>query len=284
MVGRGLRKSIGKTDCHVIDMVASLENGIVTTPTLLGLDPHEILENADTETAKNLKERKGREREREQHAVDSPAAPTPAYTGKITFTHYDDVNSLIENTSGEQHIRGMSHFAWVQVNNNRYILSSSTGTFLTLKVLERECHVILTRKLPQSESKTDKRSRVPYMRPVQIATTASFSDAVHAADTYAREKFPVPFILTRAPWRRTPATPEQMAFLNKFREEEKKLEVGSIAKGKAADFITKLKHGARGELKRMGAEKAKAERVQEKDEREQEMQRRAVVKVGPVES
>jgi ATP-dependent helicase IRC3 len=39
MIGRGMRIHPGKKDCHIIDMVASLETGIVTTPTLFGLDP-----------------------------------------------------------------------------------------------------------------------------------------------------------------------------------------------------------------------------------------------------
>ncbi|CUS07110.1 unnamed protein product [Tuber aestivum] len=45
MIGRGLRKSkdTGKIDCHVIDMVANLSRGIVTTPTLFGLDPDMVV-------------------------------------------------------------------------------------------------------------------------------------------------------------------------------------------------------------------------------------------------
>lgn len=34
MIGRGMRLYTGKENCHIIDMVASLEAGIVTTPTL----------------------------------------------------------------------------------------------------------------------------------------------------------------------------------------------------------------------------------------------------------
>ena len=34
MIGRGMRLYPGKENCHIIDMVASLEAGIVTTPTL----------------------------------------------------------------------------------------------------------------------------------------------------------------------------------------------------------------------------------------------------------
>jgi ATP-dependent helicase IRC3 len=87
-------------------------------------------------------------------------------------------------------------------------------------------------------------------------------------------------ILTNAPWRRNRATPEQIAFLNKFREDGKKLEVGSITKGRAADWITKIKHGARGRFKKMRSETDKALRERQKDE---ELQRRTQVKVGPVE-
>ena len=116
MIGRGLRNSPGKQYCHVIDMVASLEKGIVTTPTLFGLDPQEIVRDVDADNMKALKDRKESEKEREESAAD-PSAVLPAgtarYKGNITFTHYDNVNSLIENTSGEHHIRTISHLAWV---------------------------------------------------------------------------------------------------------------------------------------------------------------------------
>ncbi|PHH58591.1 hypothetical protein CDD80_2157 [Ophiocordyceps camponoti-rufipedis] len=42
MIGRGMRLSPGKENCHVIDLVSSLQTGIVTTPTLFGLDPSEL--------------------------------------------------------------------------------------------------------------------------------------------------------------------------------------------------------------------------------------------------
>ena len=76
MVGRGLRNSVGKQDCHVIDRVASLEKGIVTAPTLFGLDPHELLKEVDFETLKALRDRKESEREREELASD-PASVLP---------------------------------------------------------------------------------------------------------------------------------------------------------------------------------------------------------------
>ena len=285
MVGRGLRNSPGKGDCHVIDMVASLEKGIVTTPTLFGLDPHELVKDADPEAMNDLKTRKEKEQEREQSARDDAGALDPAltnYKGTITFTHYDDVNSLIENTSGEQHIRGLSSFAWVQADHNRYILSSSSGSYLTIKIEERKFLVTYTQKLLKSPELKPGKQTAPYTRPFTIASTSTFEDAVNAADTYAKKKFVVPMILTSARWRRYPATSEQIAFLNKFRDEGKKLEAGGVTKGRAADWITKIKFGARGRLKKMQSETAKAQREQMKHERLEEMQRRAQVRVGPV--
>ena len=54
MIGRGMRLSPGKKDCHVIDMVGTIRvQGVVTTPTLFGLDPNEIVSEA---TANQMKE------------------------------------------------------------------------------------------------------------------------------------------------------------------------------------------------------------------------------------
>ena len=43
MIGRGMRLYAGKENCHIIDMVASLEAGIVTTPTLYVSSNHQYL-------------------------------------------------------------------------------------------------------------------------------------------------------------------------------------------------------------------------------------------------
>ena len=279
MMGRGLRNFTGKVDCHVIDMVASLEKGIVTTPTLFGLDPQELVEDADAASMKSLKERREQEETREAQAADTDSVlqrHTHNADRKVTFTHYDDVNSLIENVSGEQHIRTVSPLAWVQTDHDRYILPSTTGSFLTIKAQEKDFAVIVTRKLPVSSAKT------PYARPVPIATTSTFEDAINAADTYAKKKFPAQMLLTRAAWRRAPATESQVKFLNRFREQENQLDSFSITKGKAADLITKIKHGARGVLNRMKTDKARAVREMEKDEKWQQMQDKAQVKVGPL--
>src|SRR5262249_54123165 len=113
MIGRGMRLYPGKTDCHIIDMVASLETSIVTVPTLLGLDPSKVLKAAKISDLKELKD---------ANVNESPtdSALSLANSGsfanhRLEFTYYDTVHDLIKDTSGERHVRALSQNAWVQV-------------------------------------------------------------------------------------------------------------------------------------------------------------------------
>jgi ATP-dependent helicase IRC3 len=286
MIGRGLRKHAGKKNCHVIDMVASLETGIVTTPTLFGLDPQELVKDADANAMKELKDRKTSEREREAKASEASEVSKQTdsrlqkLTGNVTFTDYDNVNDLIEDTSGERHIRALSPFAWVQIDEDRYILSSSNGDFLTIKRGESQVEVIFNQKIPFSSPAS--KSKSPYMRPRTIATADTFEGAVSAADTAAKEKFPFEIVHKNAAWRRRPATQVQVDMLNKYRAEDEQLTVETITKGRAGDQITKLKHGARGRFGRLAALKKKALKGEESKERWSKVQKKGEVRVGPV--
>ena len=42
MIGRGMRKSAGKSDCLILDVVGNAHNDLVCTPTLLGLEEQNI--------------------------------------------------------------------------------------------------------------------------------------------------------------------------------------------------------------------------------------------------
>lgn len=311
MIGRGLRLAPGKENCHIIDMVASLETGIVTTPTLFGLDPQELVDEADFAAMQEKKEKLAEEEQaREAQASSStasadgrPSANTAAdraLIGSVTYTDYDSVADLIEDTSGERHIRALSPFAWVQIDEAKFILSNRNGDFLCIKRDEdapssaaakrasaaatsgggAATHsVIFTRRLPAELAGPN---RNPFARPSTIATAATFEGALRAADKFSADRFPFEFTNKNAGWRRAPASQGQLDFLNKFRSEEEKLEVGDIDKGKAGDWITKMKHGARGRFNRLAGEKRKVERKVEKREKWMEGLRKAQVKVGPV--
>jgi ATP-dependent helicase IRC3 len=280
MIGRGLRLSSGKENCHVIDMVASLATGVVTTPTLFGLDPQEIIDNADFKQIKDIRERRELEQEREAHAFATTKASDNSrrqLTGEVVFTDYDSVTDLIEDTSGERHIRALSPFAWVQIDESKYMLSSRNGDYLTLKGDGDEYVVIFTRKLPYEMA-----AKAPFARPQQVATAQAFENGVRAADKFASEMFPFEFINKNAPWRRGPASPGQLQFLNKFRDDDDQLAPAAINKGKAGDWITKLKHGARGRFTRIEGQKRKTQRLVDKKDQWKERQQQSQVTVGPV--
>ncbi|KAG4412635.1 hypothetical protein IFR04_014234 [Cadophora malorum] len=284
MIGRGMRLYPGKKDCHIIDMVASLETGIVTTPTLFGLDPEEMVENADVDDMKSLLDRKEAEEARQELAAkrpkpkDGPAVPTT-----VTFTDYDSVFDLIEDTSGERHIRQLSPNAWVCVDQDKYILTNSNGTYLKLEAAADQQPGVKTFLVTETVALDRSGSKqLPFMRPRQIAKALTLSDAIHAADTYAQSKYPFQFISRNQAWRNRPATDGQLAFLNKLRLKDDRLTAETLTKGKAGDMITKIKHGARGRFANLEAERRREGRAKLKIEQEKALKERETVTVGPL--
>lgn len=270
MIGRGMRLHSGKSNCHIIDMVSSLSTGVVSTPTLFGLDPSEIVKDASVEDLKSLKERKEAEQQRKEQvlAETSPPGAFPTMkaadniaTGEITFTEYESVFDLIEDTSSERHIRAISQNAWVQAAPEKYILSGLDGSFLRIeRADDAEASDVQyvaweVQALPKRKS-----SKTPYAKPRLLFEATTFTDAVHGADSYAAEKYPRWLISKSQSWRRGPPTDGQLKFLNQFRDEDNKLEPTDITKGKAADMITKLRHGARGAFSSIKAEQQRKER------------------------
>ncbi|EXJ89023.1 hypothetical protein A1O3_02087 [Capronia epimyces CBS 606.96] len=297
MIGRGMRLYPGKTDCHIIDMVASLETGIVTVPTLFGLDPSEMVKDARPDELKSLKDKRTNEERTMSDRGPAASGPVQAQAAgsdhRLDFTHYDTVQDLIEDTSGERHVRSMSPNAWVQVDSHKYILAARGG----ILTLERQASsdsagksdspasnnyvVIWKHPLPLSEA-----SKSPWSRPRTVATAATLSDALHAADTFASTKFERIFIATSSSWRRSPASDGQLNFLNRMRDISEDgcqpLTEADITKGQAGDMITKIKFGARGRFDKLQVLKRRTERKLEKGRKVKEMKEREIVRVGPL--
>jgi ATP-dependent helicase IRC3 len=280
MIGRGMRLSPGKENCHVIDMVASLKTGITTTPTLYGLDPDELVQSAEVKDLQDLREL----REQELAARERPAELNvngdiqEMRSVNVTYTDYSSISDLIEDNLGERHIRQLSRYSWVQVNDDDFVLSSSGRGFLRIQKQGHYFHVQYTARLLGEAS--------PYARPRKIIKNAlTLEDAVHGADKFAEHALtPLVLIESHTAWRKASATDAQVRFLNKFRTVENKLRPDTITKGKAQDMITKLKFGARGRFERMTVAKKRADRELENERKMQKMKAREIVKVGPLES
>ncbi|KAI1369633.1 P-loop containing nucleoside triphosphate hydrolase protein [Xylaria arbuscula] len=283
MIGRGMRLHPGKANCHIIDMVSSLAGGIVTTPTLFGLDPSEIVKEVSVDAMKSLKMRKEEEKTRDAVAQGkSRVEPSVRSSANVTFTEYDSVLDLIADSSGEQHIRSISQNAWVQVGPHRYILNGSSGTYLRLEKTEKDTEdqaqfiAFEVRALPKGVSKS------PFSAPRELLRATTFVDAVHGADKYASEKYPHMLISRYVNWRKGPPTEGQLKMLNQIRGEKDKLKVTDVSKGKAADMITKIRHGARGRFAMLEADKRRMEKKASLREQEKAIRLRKLVSVGPL--
>ncbi|KAF2731491.1 P-loop containing nucleoside triphosphate hydrolase protein [Polyplosphaeria fusca] len=258
MIGRGMRLHKEKENCHIIDMVAALSTGVISTPTLFGLDPAEIVEEADREKMTELKDRKERERERQEELDEVQRnAIARKLPGTITFTDYESVHDLIADTSGDQYIRRISDLAWVGVGDGKFVLTTNSGNYLLIESSDSEDEgfaVKYYRRLPVGV-----KTKSPWATPKIVAQGESFEHVVHAADTFANEVFEYMFIASSQPWRRSPASQAQITFLNKLRSEEDQLKPGDLTKGKAGDMITRIKHGARGKFGKASAKKRTVE-------------------------
>ena len=287
MIGRGMRLYPGKANCHVIDMVGSLDVGVVTTPTLFGLDPAETVKEAGIEQLKALRE-KGKDLEamREQQvqrASSGSSRSEQVHKGhEITFTDYESVYDLIDDTSGERHIRGMSPLSWVMVDQRRYVLSNQKGDYLTIDGNNDSTPAFCVSYTKKLEASSSQAKKCPYSRPREIAKAETLSDAVHAADTFASKLFPRQFIAHSQVWRKDPATDGQLDFLNKLRDMDNQLQARDLTKGKAADMITKVIHGAKGRFAKLEGIKRRDVRAAEKANRITSMKQREQVKVGPL--
>ncbi|CAO2653492.1 Nn.00g029030.m01.CDS01 [Neocucurbitaria sp. VM-36] len=280
MIGRGMRLHKGKENCHIIDMVAALSSGVVSTPTLFGLDPAEIIDKADTKTLTELKERKESEKQREQEAAEvkrrTVASKLP---GTVSFTDYDSIHDLIADTSGDQYIRNLSQNAWVGVGEGKYVLATNSGNYLVIEPSEKVEGSFRAKyywKLP-----AEKKVKSPYGVPRVIAEGESFEHVVHAADTYAAEAFEHIWISKNQSWRRSRASQAQVDFLNKFRPKEDQLKPDDVTKGKAGDMITRIKHGAKGRYNKANMKQRSEMRMKERTETmRQRLQ--GQVQVGPL--
>lgn len=283
MIGRGMRLHKGKENCHIIDMVSSLETGIVTVPTLFGLDPGELVTDASADDLKDIKERKEAEGDRHMEAYNGSQMTAPGgLPGRVTFTEYDSVFDLISDTSGERHIHSLSQYAWIQVSPQKYVLSGDGGSYIRLQKDDAGdaetvfWRAFVIRRLPDGTSKS------PFAIPREILKASSLTDAVHGADKYARDHFPYIIISRNQTWRNGLPTEGQLKMLNKLRPADDKLTVHDITKGKAADMITKIKHGARGRFADIKAAKRRHERQLSQLEQEKQRKLSEVVSIGPL--
>lgn len=278
MIGRGMRLSPGKKDCHVIDMIGSVKaQGVMSTPTLFGLDPNEIVTHETADTLKQRAEEWKRIRELEQEQMMQNGTGNlwtaitldpmmPGIAQSITYEDWDSVQSLLDDVT-DLHIRQMSRLAWVYVGDYKHILSIPRHGFLRVDKAPEGIHYSTasinplgtfycseTREIPAYHlSQTSERPATVHAPPrILFENLESLSHAIAAADTYATSHFPHSLTSRFAMWRNGAATVDQIKFVNKFKTEGYKYDLPgehrtgrSLTKGAAGDFITRVRHGGK---------------------------------------
>ena len=141
MIGRGMRLSPGKDSCHIIDMIGVLGRGIITTPTLFGLDPSKIIEEVTPEMMRSMSETE-QENPIEMHrtseigiedlGLDLGSQSMPIKY--ISFIDYDSIWDLLNDSRQEKQIRQISKNAWVKIGPHDYVLS----VLDTILLIERQ--------------------------------------------------------------------------------------------------------------------------------------------------
>ncbi|KAF5384896.1 hypothetical protein D9615_001480 [Tricholomella constricta] len=293
MIGRGMRLSAdtGKQDCRIIDFVDSTTRvaGVVSTPTLFGLQPEEI--EIDDESTETLETRAA-----ETIALsDANHVPEPT---SVTYIDYEDPFSLVNQASGAPHVSSLSNYAWVGCGGDVYVLECLGKGYIRIEPLESldgnffEAHftpAMLDKHTAASLSLS------PFMRSRRILSAETLSDAIRGCDTYvvnkiARGSMLSAGLLRSARWRKMPASEGQKQLITKrwlkegarglpMNQDSKWEKIQQITKGEAANVITRLKHGAqtRYEKKMKAFMKAASISTKEKLRRERE-----VVEVGPL--
>lgn len=257
MIGRGLRLYPGKKNCHIIDMVASIEKGIVTVPMLVGLEPNYELKDTPLSDIEKIKDE-----------TPPPSPNIDPNSIELRYTNYDDILDLLRDNTPDDIVRSQSSLAWVCVSTDkstRYVISEKSGNLVIEQPRGSSTYdVKFFRKLsPRAKSGST------YGRPTEIASRLQdLSNAVSIADAWAKQHFFRPLIERFASWRRKEPTEAQVDHINQYLPESLEITADEVTKGEAADIITKLHNGAKASFaaamaqnKKTSAEKKATQRL-----------------------
>ncbi|KAF5355713.1 hypothetical protein D9756_003723 [Leucocoprinus leucothites] len=301
MIGRGMRlsPSTGKEDCRVMDFVdLSSELNVVSLPTLFGLDPAEIEDEAfiNSENVETL--------EAKSQAKTAPilgpdgthitgGLSDPRYGDlSVTYTDHEDPFSLMDNMSGAPNMFRISYNAWVGCGNNIYVLPCLQHGDVRIQPVEDEDGRTSFSGyfIPQLDPRVAKAKNLPpFLRRRNILNAETLEEAVRGCDTYVAKQVLkgklVRGVLRTARWRSDPATDPQKKFVQSrwtsskmqkiMKKEDIEKRIKKMTKGEAANMITRLKHGAQNRY---------AKELKKKDlaAREQVRLAKFKVEVGPL--
>ncbi|KAH9944308.1 P-loop containing nucleoside triphosphate hydrolase protein [Epithele typhae] len=301
MIGRGMRLSpfTGKEDCRIIDFVDSQNrvSGVISTPTLFGLDPNHIddlndetIESLERRSAEHCDSSRSEELGPSLHSVSGTVLPPKS----VVYVDHEDPFAREDNSSGDPHINAITPFAWVCCGAGIYILECLEKGFIKIVKVESEDD----RQPPKWQAHytpptlknfvSFKLKISPYGRQQKLLDATDFIEAVRGSDTFAKKLIDSgreAGLLRTAKWRSQPATPNQLQLVRKKWKGRKVVEAAhrpdfkTLTKGQAANIITRLKHGA---LRRYEDKLRRQAKLLQGHQQEQTRRAREEVRVGPL--
>ncbi|KAF8168154.1 P-loop containing nucleoside triphosphate hydrolase protein [Crassisporium funariophilum] len=255
MIGRGMRLSpnTGKKDCRIIDFVDSNSrvNGVVSIPTLFGLEPGEM--DIDDESIESLEKRFA-------EVIESP--PPPVSDGvpdptSITYIDDDDPFTLGSEGRKPSYINTLSPLSWVACGNNIFVLELVGTGYIRVERQESENNFV-ARYTPTVLEKEMAMAHggSPFKMSRQILVAEDLDRAIRGCDTYVETKLfrngRTTMLRRDARWRQASASDAQRKIVStrwskiypKMGEEKKEKMLEDLTKGDAANIITRLKHGS----------------------------------------
>ncbi|KAG9034116.1 hypothetical protein FRB95_013761 [Tulasnella sp. JGI-2019a] len=314
IIGRGMRLSpkTGKKNCQIIDFVDSLDRvgNIVSAPTLLGVEPDEVVEDKPVGPTKDEDREEGDSAQRSRVQGPKPKS--------VTYIDYDDPFSLAADATGSPHLTRLSPFAWVQCGPTIWVLDCLGRGFLKIQkavgdgspteggiAIAAGTTYFNATYTPAIDRDERAMGASPFMRKRRILTADTLDSAIRGCDTYATGKVVFGHLalgLRRsAAWRKQPATDNQKAMLQKRAASlvkagppnvdslstagdtsgvvDQRSHLSALTKGQAANIMTRVKHGA---YSYYSDKLKKAESVTKKQERDRLRREGHVVRVGPL--
>lgn len=295
-----LSPDTGKKDCHIIDFVDSANRvaGVVSVPTLFGLDPSEVIDGASIEALEERADKSAVSSDLEDVVAVPDTYDDVPEPKSVTYIDYNDPFSFVEQSYGAPHVQKLSHFAWVGCGDDVYVLECLGKGYIRIEPHrdenDPETHYEAHYTPPTMTPQTAAMLKIsPFQKSRKILSAKTLEDAIRGCDNFAKTnvmKGPLASGLFKtARWRRTPATASQKKFLAqrwaKFKKEASEDgdsppdKLASMTKGEAANIITRLKHGALSRYqKRAKAEARKAAAL----DKERQRKARERVRVGPL--
>jgi len=266
MFGRGMRLHLSKKDCLVIDFVDNFaragRNGLVTVPTLLGLDLNTALDDVDLlEVEKQAQIIEESKQIAKNMPLDEPDAVEGGELPKahLTITEYDSIFEVVDDCSGSKDLHQISQNAWVGVGGDVFVLSVRNGS---IKVEKRDDGVWCAK---QRKVISTRNGKTIYAKAKELPITGDTHDqAIRAVDTYVKKYYKPDspnalWARRNARFRQEPATDAQIRVLKqKF---GMSVVDGHLTKGQAMNLFARLQEG-QGKIWRRQAEIRKAKALE----------------------